>query len=128
MKSDIVYIVTCFFANYDSYYTRIIGTFDDVKKANEVKEKWEKFYSEKKNKIFDKPKWWDDKQEWTDSNEYYRRQAEFEEIFDFKAIAVDDFPINQDLNIKNCTFKPEGLLVNYMTQWDRDYKLNKLDL
>ena len=84
-----VYLVEAWYENYESSWSKLIGIFDDIEVANNLKEKWDNFYKENKN-IFDKPKDWEPvvdignygsiEDDWTECMEYWTLKTKYEEI------------------------------------------------
>lgn len=132
---DKVYIVEAYFEDYDSSYWRVVGVFTDQDSAKEHQKKWIKFY--KKNKtIFNQPKKFEPKsykdygsdvfEDWTESDEYYKLISQYSDIKLFSNITIREFDINTDILIVNSKESNTVEMLTLMTQWDRDYKLNKL--
>jgi hypothetical protein len=133
---DSIYIVQSFFENYESTTWKIIGTFTEKKLAEDVAKKWEDFYKEKKYSIFNEPKDWVPSESdleygdgWLESDEYSRRVAKYGDIMDFREILIDSYDMNKDRTLDE---PKEGYpfisddLRSIMTQWDRNYKLEKI--
>jgi len=126
-------MVRSYFEDYESSRWQIIGLFTDKNIADETARKWEDFYEEKNYSLFNQPKDWkptdDDlifsEGEWKESYEYSNRVTQYRDILDFKEIEVEEFDLNKDISLNKNTFTNEGLL-SLMTQWDRDYKLQKI--
>jgi hypothetical protein len=131
-----IYIVQSFFENYESTTWKIIGTFTEKKLAEDVAKKWEDFYKEKKYSIFNEPKDWVPSESdleygdgWLESDEYSRRVAKYGDIMDFREILIDSYDMNKDRTLDE---PKEGYpfisddLRSIMTQWDRNYKLEKI--
>ena len=131
-----IYIVQSWFEDYESTSWRIVGTFTEKKLAEDIAKKWEDFYEEKKYSIFNEPKDWipsesdleyDD--EWLESEEYRRRTARYSDIMNFREITIDEYDMNKDRTLDE---PKEGYpfisddLRSLMTQWDRNYKLEKI--
>ena len=128
-----VYMVRSYFEDYESSRWQIIGLYTDKKIANEIAKKWEDFYEEKKYSIFNEPKGWKPSEEdltyednctWEESTEYSDRCAKYSDVMDFKEIEVEEFDLNRDMSLNN-DFIGEHLM-SLMTQWDRNYKLEKI--
>lgn len=125
-------MVRSYFEDYESSRWQIIGLYTDKKVAEETAKKWESFYEEKKYSVFNKPKDWkpteDDLEfsegEWEESLEYSNRVAEYGDLVDFREIEIEEYDLNKDMSL-NKNFISEGLL-SLMTQWDRNYKLEKI--
>ena len=138
---DSIYIVQSWFEDYESTTWKIIGTFTEKKLAEDVAKKWEDFYEEKKYSIFNEPKDWvpsesdleygdDGNVSWLESEEYSRRVAKYGDIMDFREILIDSYDMNKDRTLDE---PKEGYhpfisddLRSIMTQWDRNYKLEKI--
>jgi len=133
---DSIYIVQSFFENYESTTWKIIGTFTEKKLAEDVAKKWEDFYKEKKYSIFNEPKDWVPSESdleygdgWLESEEYSRRVAKYGDIMNFREIIIDKYDMNKDRTLDE---PKEGYplisddLLSIMTQWDRNYKLEKI--
>ena len=133
---DSIYIVQSFFEDYESTTWKIIGTFTEKKLAEDVAKKWEDFYKEKKYSIFNEPKDWVPSESdleygdgWLESEEYGRRVAKYGDIMDFREILIDSYDMNKDRTLDE---PKEGYplisddLLSIMTQWDRNYKLEKI--
>lgn len=133
---DSIYIVQSWFEDYDSTSWRIIGTFTEKKLAEDIAKKWGDFYEEKKYSIFNEPKDWVPTKSdleygdgWLESEEYSRRVAKYRDIMDFREILIDKYDMNKDRTLDE---PKEGYpfisddLRSLMTQWDRNYKLEKI--
>jgi hypothetical protein len=128
---DSIYIVRSHFENYDSTSWKIIGLFTDKKLAEDVVKKWKDFYEEKMYSVFNKPKEWVPSEtdleygdEWEESEEYSHRHAKYNDILNFREIVIEEFELNKDRALED-PFVNEHLL-SLMTQWDRNYKLEKI--
>jgi hypothetical protein len=128
---DSIYIVRSHFENYDSTSWKIIGLFTDKKLAEDIAKKWKDFYEEKMYSVFNKPKDWVPSEtdleygdEWEESEEYSHRHAKYNDILDFREIVIEEFELNKDRALED-PFVNEHLL-SLMTQWDRNYKLEKI--
>jgi hypothetical protein len=130
---DKIYVVTSYFEDYESSRWQIIGLYTDKNIANETAKKWEDFYEEKTYSIFNEPKGWkptaedlsyDEDCSWWDSLEYSNRVSKYSDVMDFKEIKIEEFDLNKDMSLSN-TFTSENLL-SLMTQWNRNYKLEKI--
>ena len=131
---DSIYIVQSWFEDYESTSWRIVGTFTERKLAEEIAKKWEDFYEEKKS-IFNEPKDWvpsdldEDDDGWLESTEYNRRVSKYSDIMNFREIIIDVYDMNKDRTLDE---PKEGYpfisddLRSLMTQWDRNYKLEKI--
>ena len=133
---DSIYIVQSWFEDYESTTWKIIGTFTEKKLAEDVAKKWEDFYKEKKYSIFNEPKDWVPSESdleygdgWLESEEYSRRVAKYGDIMNFREILIDKYDMNKDRTLDE---PKEGYpfisddLRSIMTQWDRNYKLEKI--
>lgn len=126
-----IYIVRSYFEDFAYSCSNIIGLFNDKKVADETAKKWEDFYEEKKY-IFNEPKGWKPSVEdleygyctWQESIEYSERYSKYVDILNFKEIEVEEIDINKDISLNN-SFIGENLM-SLMTQWDRNYKLEKI--
>jgi hypothetical protein len=126
-------MVRSYFEDYESSRWQIIGLFTDKNIADETARKWEDFYEEKNYSLFNQPKDWkptdDDlifsEGEWKESYEYSNLVTQYRDILDFKEIEVEEFDLNKDMSLNKNTFTSESLL-SLMTQWNRDYKLQKI--
>lgn len=126
-------MVRSYFEDYESSTWKIIGLFTDKSVAEETAKKWEDFYEEKGYSIFNEPKGWKPTEEdlrfsegeWIESLEYSERCAKYSDIFNFKNIEVEEFDLNKDISLNNTSYSNEYLL-SLMTQWDRNYKLEKI--
>jgi hypothetical protein len=128
---DSIYIVRSHFENYDSTSWKIIGLFTDKKLAEDVVKKWKDFYEEKMYSVFNKPKEWVPSETdleygdgWLESEEYSHRHAKYNDILNFREIVIEEFELNKDRALED-PFVNEHLL-SLMTQWDRNYKLEKI--
>lgn len=126
-------MVRSYFEDFESSRWQIIGLYTDKKIAEEIAKKWEDFYEEKKYSIFNEPKGWkpsvrdleyDRDCTWQESIEYTDRCSKYGNILDFKEIEVEEFDLNKDMSLNN-SFIGEHLM-SLMTQWDRNYKLEKI--
>lgn len=130
---DKIYVVTSYFEDFESSRWQIIGLYTDKNIANETAKKWEDFYEEKTYSIFNEPKDWkptakdlsyDEDCSWQDSIEYSNRVSKYSDVMYFKEIKIEEFDLNKDMSLSN-TFTSENLL-SLMTQWNRNYKLEKI--
>ena len=130
---DKIYVVTSYFEDFESSRWQIIGLYTDKNIADETAKKWEDFYEEKTYSIFNEPKGWkptaedlsyDEDCSWRDSLEYSNRVSKYSDVMDFKEIKIEEFDLNKDMSLSN-TFTSEHLL-SLMTQWNRNYKLEKI--
>lgn len=128
-----VYMVRSYFEDFESSRWQIIGLYTDKEIANEIAKKWEDFYEEKRYSIFNEPKGWKPTEEdltyeddctWMESIEYSDRCAKYSDVMDFKEIEIEEFDLNRDMSLNN-DFIGEHLM-SLMTQWDRNYKLEKI--
>ena len=133
---DSIYIVQSWFEDYESTSWKIIGTFTERKLAEEIAKKWEDFYEEKKYSLFNEPKDWVPTESdleygdgWLESEEYSRRSSKYSDILSFREITIDEYDMNKDRTLDE---PKEGWSVisddlrSLMTQWDRNYKLEKI--
>lgn len=133
---DSIYIVQSWFEDYESTSWRIIGTFTEKKLAEDVAKKWEDFYEEKKYSLFNEPKDWVPSKSdleygdgWLESEEYNRRVSKYSDVMNFREITIDEYDMNKDRTLDD---SKEGWSVisddlrSLMTQWDRNYKLEKI--
>lgn len=121
-----LWMVRAYYEDYDSSSWKIIGMFTDKKIADETKRKWNEFYLDKKS-IFNEPKGWiseDLDETWSDSDEYAKRTIKYREIYNFKDIEVEEFSLNTELILGYPDTYED--LKNLMTQWDRNWKLEKI--
>ena len=128
-----VYMVRSYFEDFESSRWQIIGLYTDKETATEIAKKWEDFYEEKRYSIFNEPKGWKPTEEdltyednctWEESTEYSFRCAKYSDIMDFKEIEIEEFDLNKDMSLNN-DFIGEHLM-SLMTQWDRNYKIEKI--
>ncbi len=126
-------MVRSYFEDFESSRWQIIGLYTDKEIANEIAKKWEDFYEEKRYSIFNEPKGWKPTEEdltyeddctWMESTEYSDRCAKYSDVMDFKEIEIEEFDLNRDMSLNN-DFIGEHLM-SLMTQWDRNYKLEKI--
>lgn len=133
---DSIYIVQSWFEDYESTSWKIIGTFTEKKLAEDIANKWKDFYEEKKYSIFNEPKDWVPTESdleygdgWLESEEYSRRSFKYSDILSFREITIDEYDMNKDRTLDD---SKEGWSVisddlrSLMTQWDRNYKLEKI--
>jgi hypothetical protein len=136
---DKIYMVMSHFEDFESTRWQTIGLFTDKNLADETAKKWKEFYEEKIY-IFNEPKDWkpsdedlslilngygsDEDFSWQESLEYSNRVSKYSDVMDFKEIKVEEFDLNKDISLNNL-FTNEYLL-SLMTQWDRNYKLEKI--
>ena len=131
-----IYIVQSWFEDYESTSWRIVGTFTEKKLAEDIAKKWKDFYEEKKYSIFNEPKDWVPTESdleygdgWLESEEYSRRSFKYSDILSFREITIDEYDMNKDRTLDD---SKEGWSVisddlrSLMTQWDRNYKLEKI--
>ena len=126
-----VYVVRSHFENYESTTWKIIGLFTNKKQAEEIAKKWEDFYLEKSN-IFNEPKGWvlSEKdiewgnENWEESEELARRRSIYSEIVEFHEIVIEEFDLDKDRSLE-FEFITDDMR-SLMTQWDRNYKLEKI--
>jgi len=130
-----VYLVEAWYENYESSWSKLIGIFDDIEVANNLKEKWDNFYKENKN-IFDKPKDWEPvvdignygsiEDDWTECMEYWTLKTKYEEIFEFNEIRINELTTNSDLFIENDNMFRTDPMKDLLSQYNRDYKLKEI--
>jgi hypothetical protein len=66
---------------------------------------------------------------WLESEEYSRRSSKYSDILSFREITIDEYDMNKDRTLDE---PKEGYpfisddLRSLMTQWDRNYKLEKI--
>lgn len=126
-------MVRSYFEDYECSRWKIIGLYTDKKVADEIAKKWEDFYEEKKYSVFNKPKDWKPNEEdlefsdgaWEESYEYSNRTIYYNDLLEFKEIEVEEFDLNKDMSLDKNSFLNEHML-SLMTQWDRNYKLEKI--
>jgi hypothetical protein len=126
-----VYIVRSHFENYESTTWKIIGLFTTKRQAQEIAKKWEDFYLEKSN-IFNEPKGWTlsekdieyGNENWEESEELAMRRIKYAEIIEFHEIVIEEFELDKDRSLE-IEFITDDML-SLMTQWDRNYKLEKI--
>jgi hypothetical protein len=126
-----VYIVRSHFENYESTTWKIIGLFTNKKQAEEIAKKWEDFYLEKSN-IFNEPKGWKPSEidteygneNWEESEELARRRSIYAEIVEFHEIVIEEFDLDKDRSLEYEFITDD--MRSLMTQWDRNYKLEKI--
>ncbi len=126
LEMNKLWMVRAYYEDYDSSSWKIIGMFTDKKIADETKRKWNEFYLDKKS-IFNEPKGWiseDLDETWSDSDEYAKRTIKYREIYNFKDIEVEEFSLNTELILGYPDTYED--LKNLMTQWDRNWKLEKI--
>jgi hypothetical protein len=138
---DNIYQVVAQFDDGESISYILIGNFTNLEVANDCKEKWDSFFKHHQI-LFDKPQDWDfqkdewskdqtlelpyfDDPQWSDSKEYYSLLAKWGRIREFIKIDVNKLEINQEVFISNNMFYDP--MVQLMTQWDRDWKIDKLN-
>ena len=122
-----LWMVRAYYEDYDSSTWKILGLFTNRNQADEVTKKWQDFYLDKRS-IFDEPKGWindeDLDETWSDSDEYTKRTIKYREIYEFKDIEVEEFDLNRELILGYPDINED--LKSLMTQWDRNYKLQKI--
>lgn len=121
-----LWMVRVYYEDYDESSWKIIGMFTDKKIADETKRKWNEFYLDKKS-IFNEPNGWinDEPDEtWSDSDEYTETIIKYREIYNFKDIEVEEFSLNTELILGYPDTGED--LKSLMTQWDRNWKLEKI--
>lgn len=119
-------MVRAYYEDYDSSSWKIIGLFTSKKQADDIKKKWHDYYIDR-SKIFDEPKGWkpDDIDDyWSDTDEYAKRTVKYQDIYNFKDIEVEEYPLNKEMIMDYPAVSEDSLLM--MRQWDRDYKLEKI--
>jgi hypothetical protein len=133
---DSIYIVQSWFEDYESTSWKIIGTFTEKKLAEDIAKKWKDFYEEKKYSIFNEPKDWVPTESdleygdgWLESEEYSRRSSKYSDILSFREITIDEYDMNKDRTLdepkEGYPFMSDDLR-SLMTQWNRNYKLEKI--
>lgn len=123
---DKLYMVRAYYEDYDSSSWKIIGLFTSKRQADDIKKKWHDYYMDR-SKIFDEPKDWqpDDIDDiWSDTDEYAKRTIKYQDVYNFKDIEVEEYPLNKEMIMDYPDISEDSLLM--MTQWDRDYKLKKI--
>lgn len=126
-----IYVVRSHFENYESTTWKIIGLFTNKKQAEEIAKKWEDFYLEKSN-IFNEPKGWTlsekdieyGNKNWEESEELASRRNKYAEIAEFHEIVIEEFELDKDRSLE-FEFITDDMR-SLMTQWDRNYKLEKI--
>lgn len=135
--SESIYQVVAQFDDGESISYILIGNFTNLEVANDYKQKWDSFFKHHQS-LFDKPQDWDpqkdewskddfDEPQWTDSMEYYSLLAKWGRIRDFIQIDVNKLEINQEVFITNNRTLFYGPMIQLMTQWDRDWKIDELN-
>ena len=125
-------MVRSYFEDYDSSSWKIIGLFTDKKVAEETAKKWEDFYEEKQYSIFNEPKGWKPSEidteygneNWEESEELARRRSIYAEIVEFHEIVIEEFDLDKDRSLEYEFITDD--MRSLMTQWDRNYKLEKI--
>lgn len=120
-------MVRSYYEDYDSSSWKIIGLFTNKDQAEEIAKKWKEFYLEKR-KLFNEPKDWvdpdDPNETWSDSDEYMRRTVKYSDVYNFKDIEVEEFDFNKEMILGYPETNDD--MRSLMTQWDREYKLEKI--
>lgn len=135
-KVDQLFIVEANFDSPDSTWWRTIGFFSNRSEAEEICNKWKRFFDNNKN-FFCQPMIFDGKtyedfhgnqhfESWYESDEYSRLILNFGDLKYFKKISIRKSKINRDIFIETSKFDNSEQMIKMMNQWDRDYKLGKL--
>lgn len=117
---DKIYIVTAHFGSWDGSFWITIGIFEGKEKSDEIADKWREFFRVSKIKIDRIPEGVDEDQiDWDEIGITYKEISQFEKIvIDEYVLDKDNYPFNGYGRSKECQ--------SLISQWDRDYKLNKL--
>jgi hypothetical protein len=117
-----LYKVEASFDDYDSFYYITICLCSDKENAEDLKNKWETFFSEKKA-LLKEPEGWD-KEDWFDSEEYHDLLYEYKEINKFQNIEIFELDLNKEVFLQNFPYSEK--LTRLMKEFDRNWKLNKI--
>lgn len=139
-----IYLVEAQFNSYDSYYTQIVGIFDDPKMAKLTQKKWDTFFEDKKKEIFgpfNDKSMRDENDDWVNDeieHDYYQNESEYRLILEFRNIIIRELKLNEDwLNsdyIRNftqsfCITSSESqlnLMKQFSIEYNREQNLNEL--
>jgi hypothetical protein len=106
-----VYKLEASFEDFEQSYYVTVGLFTDEKESLEIKDKWEKFFLEKKRLL-------------RQFNKKYRKLELFKDIKNFEEIYIIEFDLNKDIFIDNFKYREE--LTSMMKEFSRDWKLKKI--
>lgn len=130
------YQVVANFDSSDSNYFITIGNFSSPEMAILSKEKWENFFLNHKPES-PEPKDWDPKSDswykegvdldWFESEKSYNLSLIRDRMSQFTEIRISEMHLDKDVFTENAKWFSE-LVIPLMIQYDRDYKLNDLQL
>lgn len=130
------YQVIAQFDDGESLSYILIGNFTDLDVAQLYKDKWDNFFNINKQ-LLQEPQGWDPSKdewvrddyepEWYDSKEYYTLLAKWGSIKDFVQIDINELGLNQEVFMNNNHNMWYGPMIQLMTQFDRDWKINQMN-
>ncbi len=130
---DKIFSVKANFSNFEETWEIIIGIFTKEELAKNKKNKWDNFFKTHKN-MFEEPINWvpseSDKEfdvnEWDESDDHFKLKMKYEMIYNFDEISIEEIQLNKDIFIQNLGYNMTDPLKNLISQWERDYKINKI--
>jgi hypothetical protein len=122
---DEIYIVTICFEDFESTTLVDAGFFSSEKEAEEVKEKWERFFEENRKKIFDIPRFNGEFESDEAEDEHYSRLAKYEPLHSYSGISIEKRRFGVDEFAANGESRSKEMQA-LVQQWDRDHKIAKI--
>ena len=123
---DKIYAVTISFEDWESSSYNTVGFFDDIKIAEEARNKWVEFFEFHDNEIFSFNRDSNGEFESTElEDEWYFRLSKYEQIRSYSGVSIEEFPFNEDIFAKQ-TYSRSKEMQDIVQQWERDYKIKKI--
>jgi uncharacterized protein (DUF1697 family) len=122
---DEIYIVTICFEDFESTTLVDAGFFSSEKEAEEVKEKWERFFEENRKKIFDIPRFNGEFESDEAEDEHYSRLAKYEPLHSYSGISIEKRRFGVDEFAANSESRSKEMQAMIMS-WERDYRISKI--
>ncbi len=122
---DEIYIVTICFEDFESTTLVDAGFFSSEKEAEEVKEKWERFFEENRKKIFDIPRFNGEFESDEAEDEHYSRLAKYEPLHSYSGISIEKRRFGIDEFAANSESRSKEMQAMIMS-WERDYRISKI--
>lgn len=126
-----LYSVQGSFCNHDYYYYIDFGTYDDSNLAKLQKEKWERFFKNKKSEFDNRyENLYSDDEEYDELwSEYYKDKQKFGPVFDFESIVILETSLNNDdISSKFLDFDQDfqKSIKDYSIKFNREQNLNNI--
>ena len=122
---DEIYIVTICFEDFESTTLVDAGFFSSEKEAEEVKEKWERFFEENRKKIFDIPRFNGEFESDEAEDEHYSRLAKYEPLHSYSGISIEKRRFGIDEFAANSESRSKEMQAMIMS-WERDHRISKI--